>query len=279
MRDLKSALHYRGVASDLLAAVHPGPDKEIDLFEVALQLARIDDPELDVEHYRSVFARLVTDAKLYIGEQGKTDAVKKLRDFLFKENGFHGSRNEYYHHANSYINHVLDDREGLPITLSVLFIEMAHRLGIENVFGVALPGRFLVGYRGHVEGELLLLNVFENGTEMTRRDAETLAMQFGSRTDDTTFEPSPPRAIATRMLRNLIGLEINQKQNPPGALTYLNLLIEIEPEAVEARFQRALVQAQTADFEGAKEDLDWLLENRPEGINYRRLLQFREALP
>lgn len=278
MRNLKSALHYKSVATDLLAVVNPADESEIDLFEVALQLARIDDPEMDEDHYRKVFARLVSDGRIYLDGAKDATAVRKLRDFLFKENGFHGSRNEYYHHANSYINHVLDDREGLPITLSVLFIGMAQRLDLGNVFGVGLPGRFVVGYQEHVESDLILFNVFENGLEMTRRDAEIMATQFGGRTTDATFEPAHPKAIAMRMLRNLIGLEINQKQNPPGALSYLNLLLEIEPEAIEARFQRALVQAQTENFEGAKQDLDWLLEKRPAGINYNRLLQFREAL-
>jgi regulator of sirC expression with transglutaminase-like and TPR domain len=259
--------------------MNPADEADIDIFEVALQLARIDDPEMDEVHYRDVFKRLVSDAKTYIGEAEGLESVRKLRDFLFKENGFHGSRSEYYHHANSYINHVLDDREGLPITLSVVVIGMAQRLDLDGVFGVALPGRFLVGYRENEKSELLLLNVFENGTEMSRREAEIMAMQFGGRTNDATFEPSRPRDIATRMLRNLIGLEINQRQNPSGALSYLNLLLEMEPEATEARFQRALVQAQNEDFDSARKDLDWLLERRPEGIDYRRLQQFRDALP
>ncbi len=79
-------------------------------------------------------------------EGGPRERAEALRDFLFKENGFHGSRGEYYHHANSYVNRVLDDREGLPITLSVIFVELARRLQIPGVYGAALPGKFMVGW-------------------------------------------------------------------------------------------------------------------------------------
>ncbi len=278
LRELESALHQQSVAEELGKAIDRDED-EIDLFEVALQLARVDDPQLDCDHYRGVFARLVADAGDYVGDDEGIRGVRSLRDFLFRENGFHGSRNEYYHHANSYINRVLDDREGLPITLSVLFIEMARRLGLDGVFGVALPGQFLVGYRGEADDDLLLFNVFEEGEEMTRADAERLAASFGSAAGDETFQPAASIDIASRMLRNLIGLEINQRENPPGALGYLNLLLAIDPESVHERFQRALIQVQTNDFEGAKKDIDWLLERRPGGINHNRLMRFREALP
>ena len=282
MRELKTALHNRAVSRELKEAIGGEVAKKegaIDLFEVALQLARIDDARLDQEHYRGVFGRLTLDALEYLdGSTGET-GVRKLRDFLFKENGFHGSRNEYYHHANSYINHVLDDREGLPITLSVLYIEMARRLGLEGVFGVALPGQFLVGYRKNSDDTLLLIDVFEGGKEMTRKDAEQLALRYGVETNDETFDPSPPIDIAKRMLRNLIGLEIEQKRNPAGALGYLNLLLELDSEESGARFQRALILVETRDFEGAKRDLDWLLEKRPPQLNHERLKQFRKTLP
>lgn len=275
MRGIKNDLHHREVSGGLTAALG---EREVDLFEVAIQISRIDDPELDVDHYRSVFQRLVDDASEFVGDAAEKKGLRKLSAFLFEENGFHGSRNEYYHHSNSYINHVIDDREGLPITLSVLYIEMARRLGFEGIFGVALPGQFLVGYRPDESADLLLINPFQEGKEMTRSDAELLANGFGSRTSDATFAPSPPSEIAARMLRNLIGLEIDRKMNPPGALGYLNLLLAVNADDGYARFQRAIVQAQLEKIDGAKEDLDWLLEKRPIGIDYRRLEQFRAAL-
>ena len=66
-----------------------------------------------------------------------------LRKYLFDENGFHGRCRDFDNRANSYLNEVLDDREGLPITLSVIYIELARRIGL-NVVGIGLPGRFVV---------------------------------------------------------------------------------------------------------------------------------------
>ncbi len=156
---------------------------------------------------------------------------------------------------------------------------MARRLEIRGVFGVPFPGQIFVGYRKTSSDPILLINVFENGKEMTRSDADEQAVEYGVLVNDSVFQPAPPQEIVIRMLRNLIGLEIDQKKNPLGALSYLNLLLEIDPNETEARFQRALVQAKAEDFKGAKRDLDWLIEKRPPGLDYPRLLQFREALP
>ena len=70
-------------------------------------------------------------------------AVEALDEYLFKKLGYHGSRTDFYNRSNSYLNEVIDDREGIPITLCVLYIELARRLDV-NIVGVGLPGRFLV---------------------------------------------------------------------------------------------------------------------------------------
>ena len=81
------------------------------------------------------------------------------------------------------------------------------------------------------------------------------------------------------MLRNLVDIEINRKQTPEQAENYLELLLAIQPDSAYERFQRAILRVQAAELEGAREDLDWLLENRPPGLDYSRLEQFRESLP
>ena len=128
LRELEAEVHREAVINELSLTLDR-PEEDVDLFEVGLQIARIDDPEVDLDHYRSSFSRLVGDASEYLEENaleaGPREQAEALRDFLFNENGFHGSRTEYYHHSNSYVNHVLDDREGLPITLSALFIELS----------------------------------------------------------------------------------------------------------------------------------------------------------
>jgi serine protease Do len=94
------------------------PEPEINLLRCALLLARHDNPEIDVASYVSAFKSMVADLKDDPEiKKGTIPAVKRLNRYFFEENGFHGSRHDYGSRSNSYINEVIDDREGLPITL------------------------------------------------------------------------------------------------------------------------------------------------------------------
>ncbi len=285
LKGLESEVYRTTVSREMLMTLDR-PESEVDLFEVGLQIARLDDPELDLEHYREAFSQFVGDAKVYVEkaalEGGVKERAEALRDFMFKENGFHGSRGEYYHHANSYVNRVLDDREGLPITLSVVFIELARRLGIPEVYGAALPGKFMVGVSvpAGEDKEPLFFDVFEEGASHTRESAARIALEMtGTAPEESAFDPAGARDIAVRMLRNLVDIEINRKQTPEQAENYLELLLAIQPDSAYERFQRAILRVQAANIGGAREDLDWLLEKRPPGLDYSRLEQFRESLP
>ncbi|MCB1079645.1 MAG: transglutaminase family protein, partial [Verrucomicrobiae bacterium] len=180
----------------------------------------------------------------------------------------------------SYLNEVLEYREGLPITLSVIFIEVAHRLGIKGVEGIPLPGHFLVGHRdGKAEPPLALIDVYDGGKMISRKEAEDLAWSV-TRSFPTprSFDASPPKDVIVRMLRNLIGIDM-QDRRPQDAMPYIELVLAISPEEGDERFQRALLRAQKKDIDGAKVDLDWLLEHRPPGgIDYNRLQFFRDQL-
>ncbi len=285
LKELESAVYRTSISREMLMALDR-PESEVDLFEVGLQIARLDDATLDLEHYRAVFSQLVGDAKTYVEknalEGGTKEKAGALRDFLFKENGFHGSRGEYYHHANSYVNRVLDDREGLPITLGVVFIELARRLGIAEVYGAALPGKFMVGVKDPADElrDSLYFDVFEGGRAHTRESVSRVVLDMtGGIPAESAFAPAGAREIAVRMLRNLVDLEINRRQTPAQAEDYLELLLAIQPDSAYERFQRAILRVQAAKLDGAREDLDWLLENRPPGLDYSRLERFRESLP
>lgn len=285
LKELESAVYRTSISREMLMALDR-PESEVDLFEVGLQIARLDDASLDLEHYRTVFSQLVGDAKIYVEktalEGGPKEKAGALRDFLFKENGFHGSRGEYYHHANSYVNRVLDDREGLPITLGVVFIELARRLGIAEVYGAALPGKFMVGVKDPADDprDSLFFDVFEGGRAHSRESVSRVVLDMtGGTPAESAFAPAGAREIAVRMLRNLVDLEINRRQTPAQAEDYLELLLAIQPDSAYERFQRAILRVQAAKLDGAREDLDWLLENRPPGLDYSRLERFRESLP
>src|SRR5262249_60989892 len=126
--------------------------------------------ESDVEGYRHEMERMAREISRSL--PGEADAAAKLAAFnkyLFDEHGFHGSRGDYYHRSNSYVNEVLDDREGLPITLSVIYIELARKIGLK-VVGVGLPGHFVVRHEPSA-GEGELIDVYLRGQGVPREPA------------------------------------------------------------------------------------------------------------
>src|SRR5262249_45717631 len=115
LRVLAHEVHQRRTLKELAKAV-VGKEEAIDLLRAALVIARLDNEELDVEHYRKEVDRLARDIAAGL-PAGADEAAKlaALNKGLFEERGFHGSRGDYYHKSNSYLNEVIDDREGLPI--------------------------------------------------------------------------------------------------------------------------------------------------------------------
>lgn len=262
LRELEHELHRRAMTKEILAELAK-PEPEINLLRCALLLARHDNPEIDIHTYLNSFKAMVLDLKddpEII--KGTIPAVKRLNRYLFEENGFHGSRGDYSSRSNSYLNEVLDDREGLPITLSVLYVELASALGVQGVFGVPLPGKFMVGYRDGPEGELQLVDVFEHGKLVT---VEQAAMDL---TDDGHFpegalSPTTKQAILLRMLRNLMSSVFDDSRSLRESLPYLNLVLAIDPQSAAERLTRAQMRQRLGEKTGAREDVTWLIDNFP----------------
>lgn len=230
LRDLERELHRRAVTKELLAELEK-PEPDINLMRCALLLARHDDPEVDVASYlnqfKSMVAELLDDAEI---QKGTVSAVKRISRYLFEENGFHGSRDDYDNRANSYMNEVLDDREGLPITLSVLYVELASKLGVQGVFGVPLPGKFMVGYRDGPEGDLQLIDVFERGEELNIEHVKTVLAVGDPYPEEEVFKPALKKDIILRMMRNLILTTLDGNMPTPETLPYVHLALAIDPE-------------------------------------------------
>src|SRR5262249_6758553 len=143
LKRLAKEVHYRRVARALATQLDNNNDDEIDLFHAALLVALLDNDEVDVAGYRPELDRLSPEISRDLPQEADVAArLAALNKYLFDEHGFHGSRGDYYHRSNSYVNEVLDDREGLPITLSVIYIELARKIGLKIV-GVGLPGHFM----------------------------------------------------------------------------------------------------------------------------------------
>lgn len=251
----------------------------IPLTEAALVLARLDNPDLDPSPYLAEIDRMATDlgASLTEADRATPEAtLAALNRWLFAENGFHGPRDDFSNKANSYLNEVIDDREGLPITLAVLHMELARRIGLE-VAGIPLPGRFITQLRlaEHPEGGPYV-DVFDGGRVMTRQQAAAMVLQTSATLpEESAWDPATKRGILLRMLNNLTS-EAVSASDTTRVLRYLNAQIALEPEVPNPRLQRFYLLSRSGRREEAEVDAAWLLEHRPPGTDeaeLRRLLR------
>jgi regulator of sirC expression with transglutaminase-like and TPR domain len=276
LRQLAAAVHQRNVLDELVRVLAVKEDK-IDLVHAALLLARLDNDEVDVEGYRGEVERMARKVSERLAKDAKeADRLAALNQYFFKDRGFHGSRADYYHRSNSYLSEVIDDREGLPITLSVLYIELARRLGLK-VEGVGLPGHFVVRYVP-AKGEGQLIDVYEGGTPMSREEAEKKAEEItGKPLREEHLKAITRKAVLVRMLHNLLNVS-NREQDRAASLRYLDAILTVDPDAAQDHGLRAGLRYQQGDREGALADVDWLLEHEPEGLDLERVRAMRRLL-
>ena len=279
LRHTAKRLHQQAVCSEMKTLLDDQPEKAIDLTHAGLLIARLYDPELEVAAYRGEFNAMADEVRASLPNQADDATIlKRLVEYLFQELGFHGSRSDYYSRENSFLNVVLDDREGLPITLSVIFIDIAHRLGLSSVIGLPLPGHFVVQYRPENEDKRQIIDPFDSGKVLSREDAEAIVMGVtGRRLQDRDLQPVDKRAILVRMLRNLIGLDVDS-EDAVAALPALDLLLTIAPDEAQERLQRTILRYQAREFKGALIDAEWILEQAPAGVHLERIEALRREI-
>ncbi|NIP92485.1 MAG: tetratricopeptide repeat protein, partial [Akkermansiaceae bacterium] len=250
-------LHRRAIARQIAASLEPGTKD--GLLRAALLLARLDNPEVDVEAYLEEIERMAGEIASTLPEEATNDRkIGAVRTYLFHDNGFHGSRLDYYSRANSYLNEVIDDREGIPITLSLLVVELGRRVGAE-LHGLGLPGHFVACYQ---EGDQRrIIDPFEGGAPMKLEDANALLAAAGFRETAAEFSTATPRDIIRRMLNNLKAIAIEEKDFQ-GAIGYVDVLLTLDPGNPQERLGRALLHLQLGEGNRAKPDLEWLLEHK-----------------
>ncbi len=276
LRQLAGAVHAREVGTRL-ERVFGNTDQPVDIVEAALLIAHLDNEDLDVAAYRQQVDAMATELKATLPET--TDAGQQraaLDRFLFEELGYHGSRTNYHHASNSYLNEVIDDREGLPITLSVLYLGLAERIGLPAE-GIGLPGHFVVGVRAAPD-QLVLVDVFDRGQTLPPEEAAARVEALtGLPWQQDYLTPQTPRDIIIRMLRNLIHAA-NNEGDPEAALRYVNTLLRLHPDSATDRLFRAVLCYNTRRVDEALADVDWLVEHEPDDIPLFRVRQLLELL-
>jgi regulator of sirC expression with transglutaminase-like and TPR domain len=232
----------------------PEPVLRAHLDEAALLIAAHAHPGLDIEHYR----RRLDELAARCGDA----VLAEVSHQLFGVEGLRGNDEDYYDPRNSYLDEVLDRRLGIPITLSVVFLEVARRLGIP-VAGVSMPGHFLVRLLGEPP---VLLDPFAGGRLLSEAECEERfrAVQGPAAPFDPAFlAPVPTVDIVGRMLNNLRSVHLQRQDSV--ALDWVLQLRGLLPDAtLEERQERAGVLVALARFDEAADLLDRLAGEAPD---------------
>ena len=242
------------------------PEDEIDLAWAALLIAASEYPELDVIAQMEVLDSLAAGAAKGMGDDGDPlSSVNNLSAYLFDEVGFHGNDSEYYDPRNSYLNEVLARRMGIPITLSLVCIEVGKRLGVP-LEGVGMPGHFLLRHRDEPG---IYIDPFHRGILLSEEECAQL-LRDATRTavpwDQSYLTTVSNRELIARILRNLKGIYLNQHDHQ-RALGIAGLAVSLQPNIIGERRDRGLIHYQLGNHQAALEDLRIYLAASPPGAD------------
>lgn len=240
------------------------------LAPAALLIARIEYPRLDVEAYLAKLdamgelARQAVQRRLErTADASRLACIKAVNEYLFEELHFVGNREKYEDPRNSCLNEVLDRRTGIPITLCVVYMEVARRAGL-HIDGVNFPGHFLVrcpevGSRG---SSGLIIDPFHGGALLSEHDCRLLLQrQVGSEVafSKSLLAPTTRLQILVRMLINLKRIYVHMRSFPQ-ARDVTELLLAMTPSALSELRDRGLLAYHLNDVTGALRDLQTYLK-------------------
>lgn len=247
------------------AADRPGPD----LAAPAFLVARIEYPRLDPEPYLDRLDQMGEEAALTVAQDPGHDAplagrIDAINRYLYSEQGFTGNREQFDDPRNSCLNEVMDRKKGIPITMALIYIEVARRAGV-RAEGVNFPGHFLVrclqDLRTDDPNEGLIVDPFHGGAILNEDDCRRLLQPH---MNEAAFDPSllaraTRRQILVRMLLNLKKLYVKMHSFPQARLT-TDALLALQPSSLADLRDRGLLAYHMNDFSHALRDLEEYLK-------------------
>ncbi len=268
--------HPRPTLPESFAAL-VGPeveDERIDLLQAALTISRTEYPDLDFKPYVTRIEQLSRRVAARVDDIGDpAQNVAALNHVLFEEEKFRGNKEDYYDPRNSFLNDVLDRKLGIPITLAVVYMEVARHIGFP-LFGVGMPGHFLLKHYD-VDGGQVLIDAFDRGRMLTPDDCQHRLDQIygGQMPLQPEFLVSVSRRqMLTRMLNNLKSIYLTTR-NFRKALPIVDLVLAIYPRSPEDVKQRAMLRYATNQTLGALQDLETYLKMSPEASDADEIRQ------
>jgi regulator of sirC expression with transglutaminase-like and TPR domain len=280
-----SPLHFETPTALEYFATLVADDASLSVLEAAVAVAQEDLPGLDPQAVLAEVDALAERLRRRIpADAVPVQKLRLLNRYFFQELGFAGNVNNYYDRRNSYLPEVLRTRRGIPITLALVFVELAQQIGLK-ASGVSFPGHFLV--KLHLPGGEVVIDPFD-GRSLSREALEERLLPYRQRrrgaadgADDDVplglyLQKAEPRAVVARLLRNL--KEIHRgARDWQRLLTVLDRLVVLLPEDWEERRDRALVLAELGRLEAAATDVVIYLQQRPDAHDAPGLRSLLEA--
>ncbi len=246
--------------------VAAAPDERINLAEAALLIAAEDYRDLDVDAYLERLDEMGAALRRRLRQDiSTTDSILALNRYLFEELGFAANAAEYYDPRNSFLNEVLDRKLGIPITLSVVYIEVGRRIGLP-LHGVSFPGHFLV--KCMVRDGAIVLDPYAKGVSLGLDDLLQRLKAWRNGLDPdremvkNLLAAASNKDILVRMLRNLKGIYLHQ-QALTKALAAADRIITLAPRAAEEYRDRGTIYHDLECFRAALADFRRYLSLKP----------------
>ncbi|WP_088892038.1 SirB1 family protein [Leptolyngbya ohadii] len=237
------------------------PDEAIDLAKAALYLAQEEYPDLDAEEYLNALDTMAAEIKERLPEEAyPLRIIKTINQYLYEDLGYYGNKDSYYEPENSYLNQVIDRRTGIPITLSLVYLEVAKRLDFPMV-GVGMPGHFLI--RPVIDEMQIFVDPFSQGEVLFAEDCQQRLSEIYGRPIEMRpefLQPVTAHYFLVRMLNNLKVIYLNQSDIPRSLATIERILLLFPDSPIDQR-DRGLLYYQTGRWTEASQDLeDYLLQ-------------------
>ena len=243
-----------------------GRSGPLDLVEGALLIAACEYRDLDLDREMARIREIGSEAARRTAEMENSDNPYARLDvictYLFEELGFHGNTRDPEEPRNSFLNQVLDRRTGIPLTLSIIFMETARAAGF-TTRGIALPGHFITSVS--LAGRAILVDPFGGGRVLTREDCRSMVIRSTGRPSlfrRAVLDGVSPEEILTRLLRNLKRIYLSREDYSRAAAMVEMLLITTPGDPMETR-DRGILMAHLGQVDNAISDLEAYLRHRP----------------
>jgi regulator of sirC expression with transglutaminase-like and TPR domain len=171
------------------------------------------------------------------------DKVQVLSRVLFEDMGFGGNEEDYYNYKNSLLNHVLETKKGIPITLAILYTCIARRLALK-VDMIGLPGHLVLGFHDDLQGEQRFLDVFHGGRVLDLVDCQTIAASYGFAWHANFVKPLDPYQVFTRILNNLFNCHGRPQMRSP---VFFHEMLSFQERALMLVHQQPRIAASVLD--------------------------------